>query len=66
MASLDNQAQVGGKSTSVGSACGFLVRVRWWHVVRELSRSLEHLALVVRAIGVLNLLGHGLYFVYGV
>lgn len=65
MASLDDQTQVRRKSTSVGSTSGLLVGVRSGHVIRELSRPLEHLTLVVGTVGVLDLLSHGLHLVGG-
>ena len=66
MTSLDDQTQVGRERTAVTSAGSLLVRVRSGHIVGELARALEHFALVVRTILVLNLLRHGLDLVDGV
>ncbi len=63
MASLDDQTEVGRESPSVAGTCGLFIRVRRGHVVGELSWTLEHLALIVRAVGVLDLLSHGLALV---
>ena len=66
MAGLDDQTQVRRECTTVASTSGLLVGVRGGHVVSELARALEHLALVVRAVLVLDLLGQGLDLVSGV
>ena len=66
MTSLDDQTQVRGKSTTVASTSSLLVGVGSGHVVGELARAHEHLALVVGPILVLDLLGHRLRLVYGV
>lgn len=66
VASLDDQAKVGRKSALVRGTGSLLVGVRWGHVIRELARALEHLALVVGAIGVLDLLCQRLDLIRGV
>ena len=66
MTSLDDQTQIGRERTAVTSAGSLLVRVRSGHIVGKLARALEHFALVVRTILVLNLLRHGLDLVDGV
>ena len=66
MASLDNQTEVGRERTLVASTRSLLVGVGGGHVVGELTRALEHLALVVGAVLVLDLLGHGLGLIDGV
>jgi hypothetical protein len=66
VASLDDQAKVGRKSALVRGTGGLLVGVRRRHVIRELARALEHLALVVGAIGVLDLLRQHLDLIRGV
>ena len=66
MTSLDDQTQVGRERTLVAGTRGLLVRVGSGHVVGKLTGALEHLALVIGAVLVLNLLGHGLGLVDGV
>ena len=66
MTGLDHQAQVRRARTAVAGTSSLLIGVRSGHVVRELSGTLEHLSLVVRAVLVLDFLGHGLDFVDGV
>jgi hypothetical protein len=66
MASFDNQAQVRGEGSSVSSPSGLLIGVWRWHVIRELSGALEHFALSVRPVGILNLLCHCPRLVSGV
>ena len=66
MTSFDNQAQVRRESTAVAGTSSLLIGVRRGEVVRELSWPLEHLSLVVGAILILDLLGHGLRLVHGV
>ena len=58
--SLGDERQVGRESTGVTRAGSLLVVVRAREVVRELAGALEHLSLVVRAVLVLDLLGHRL------
>ena len=66
MASLYNQTEVRREGAGVTGTSSLLIRVGRRHVVRELSWALEHLALVVGAVGVLDLLGHGLDLIGGV
>jgi hypothetical protein len=66
MASLGHKGEVRRERTSVGGACSLFVRVRRRHVIRELSRPLEHLALIIRAVSVLDLLSHRPRLVGGV
>ena len=66
VASLDNQAEVGREGTGVARTGSLLIRVRGRHVVRELSGTLEHLAVVVRTVLVLDLLRHCARLVRGV
>lgn len=65
MTSLDDQAKIRGKSTGVSSSRRLLIRIRSREVVGQLSRALEHLTLVVRAVVVLDLLSHSARFVGG-
>jgi hypothetical protein len=64
--SLDNQREIGGKSTAVARTSSLFVGVRSGHVVGKLSGSLEHLAFRVGTVGVLDLFGHGACLVNGV
>ena len=50
----------------VRSTGSLLVGVRRGHVIRELARALEHLAVVIGAVGVLDLLCHRLDLICGV
>mmetsp|Transcript_2844 Transcript_2844/g.4546 ORF Transcript_2844/g.4546 Transcript_2844/m.4546 type:complete len:280 (-) Transcript_2844:232-1071(-) len=58
VASLDDERQVGRQTAVVGVACLVLVHVGALDVIRELARSLEHGASVVRAIRVLLVGSH--------
>ena len=49
----------------VRSASGLLIGVRTWHVIRELARTLEHLALVIGPVGVLDLFCQCLNLIHG-
>jgi len=60
VASLGHERQVGREGTGVAGTGGLLVGVRARHVVGELARALEHRALRVGAVLVLDLLGHRL------
>lgn len=60
MTGLDDQTQVRRERTTVGSTGSLFIRVRRRHVVRKFSGTLEHLALVVRTVLVLDFLRHGL------
>lgn len=62
---LHNQAQVWGQCTSVAGTGSLFVGIRCRHVVRELSRTLEHLALVIRTIFVLDFFSQSLGFISG-
>ena len=64
--SFDDQTQVGRERALVGGTGGLLIGIRRRHVIRELARALEHLALVIGAIGVLDLLRQYLDLVRGV
>ena len=66
MTSLDNEGKIRGERAAVTRARSLLVGVGRGHVVGQLARALEHLALVVGAVGVLDLLGHRLDLIYGV
>jgi hypothetical protein len=66
MAGFDNQTKVWRERALVRGTSSLLIRVRWWHIVRELARALEHLALVIGTVGVLNFFGHDLDLVRGV
>ena len=66
MPSLDNKTQVRGEGTAIARARGLFIRVRRWEVVRELPGALEVLALVIRAIRVLDLFCQCARFVCGV
>ena len=66
MTGLDDETEVWRERAGVTGACGLLIRVRRRHVVGELSRALEHLALVVGTVSVLNLLGHRPRLIRGV
>jgi hypothetical protein len=66
VASLDDQTEVGRKSSLIRSTSSLIVGIRAGHVIRELPRALEHLALIIGAIGVFDLLGHRLYLIRGV
>jgi hypothetical protein len=66
MARLGHQTEVGRERAGVRRTRGLLVRVRRGEVVRELAGPLEHLAVVVRAVLVLDLLGHRARLVRGV
>lgn len=66
MTSFDNQTEVRGEGAAVAGTSSLLIGVRRGEVVRELSWSLEHLALVVWAILVLNLLGQSFYLIHSV
>lgn len=66
MARLDDQAEIRRKGARISSSSSLIVRVGPGHVVGGLAWPLEHLALVVGTILVLDFLSHGLDFVYGV
>ena len=66
MASLDDQTEIRREGTGVAGTGSLLIGVGRRHVVGELSWALEHLAFVVGAVSVLDLLGHGLDVVGGV
>ena len=66
VASLDDQTKVGRKGALVRGTGSLLVGVRRGHVIRELARALEHLALVIGAVGVLDLLRQRLDLIHGV
>lgn len=55
MSGLYDQGKVGGKRTTVAGTRSFFVRVRSGHIIRELSGSCEHFALIVGTVGVLDL-----------
>ena len=63
--SLHDQTQVRRKSTLVARTRGFFIRVGRGEIVGELARASEHLTLVVRAVLILDLLGHSLHLVNG-
>jgi len=63
MSGLDDQAEVRRESTTVARTCGLLVRIRSREIVGELPWTLEHLAIVIRSVGVLDLFGHGTRFI---
>lgn len=65
MASLDNQTQIRGKSTVVGSTGSLVVLVRSGDVVGELSRALLDITLVVGLAVILVLFGKGLGLIDG-
>lgn len=58
---LDHERKIGGEGSLVSSSGSLVVRVGGRKVVGELSRSLEHLSVVVGSVGVLVLLSHGLW-----
>ena len=60
MASLDDQTKVGRERALIRGTGSFLIGIRRRHVIRELAWALEHLALVIRAICVLDFLCHRL------
>ena len=62
---LDDQAKVGRKSTTIAGSGSLLVRVRSGEVVGKLSGALEHLALSVRSVGILDFLSHSADLVHG-
>jgi hypothetical protein len=66
MTGLGHEGQVGRESTTVCAASSLLIGVWGRHVIRELSRTLEHLSLVARAVLVLNFLGHSTRLIGGV
>ena len=63
--SLHDQTQVRRKSTLVARTRGFFIRVGRREIVGELARASENLTLVVRAVLILDLLGHSLHLVNG-
>jgi hypothetical protein len=66
MTSLDNQAKVGRKSTTIAGTSGFFIGVGRGEVIGKLARTFEHLAFVVGAILILELLSKGLDLIGGV
>lgn len=66
MTSLDDQAQVRRKCTRISGPCSLLIRVRRRQIIGELSWPLEHLANVVWAVFILDLLGQSFHLVDGV
>lgn len=60
MPGLADQAKVWGQGTGVSTPSGLLVGVGRGHVVGELAGALEHVAVTVGSVGVLDLLGHRL------
>lgn len=66
MTSLDDKAEVGGQSTRIAGAGSLLIGVRSGHIVGKLSRSLEHLSLVVGTIRVFDFFRHYPRFVRSV
>jgi len=66
VAGLDDQTKVGRKRALVRGTGSLLVGVRRGHVIRELARALEHLALVIGTVGVLDLLRQHLDLIRGV
>lgn len=65
MSGLDDQAEIRRESTTVARTRCLLVRVRSREVVGEFPWALEHLAIVVRAVGVLDLFSHRTRFLGG-
>ena len=57
MSGFGDQGKVGGKRTTVTSTRSFFIRIRSRHIIGEFSGSCEHFALVVGAVGVLDLFG---------
>lgn len=66
MASLDDQAQVRRERASIAGTGSLFIRVRRGHIIRELSRTLEHLSLIVGTILVFDLLGQTLDLIHSV
>jgi hypothetical protein len=56
MSGLGDQGQVRGKRATVAGTRSLFVGVRSGHIIGKLSRSCEHFALIVGAIGILDLL----------
>lgn len=56
MSSLDDQAEVGRKGTTVTGTSGLLVGVWGRQVIRKFSGSLEHLSMVIGTVGVFDFL----------
>ena len=50
----------------VGGTSSLIVGVSTRHVVRELARALEHLALVIRSVGVFDFFCHHFGLIHGV
>lgn len=66
VAGFDDQTQVWRKRTGVTCTGGLLVGVGRREIVRQLTRALEHLTIIVGPIGVLDLGSHRLSLVNGV
>jgi hypothetical protein len=66
VASLDDQTEVGRERSLVRGTGSLFIGVRRRHVIRELAGALEHLALIIGAVRVLDLLGQYLNLVRGV
>lgn len=56
MSSLDDQAEVRRKGTTVTSASGLLIWIWTGQIVGKFSRALEHLAIVVGTVGIFDFL----------
>ena len=56
MSSLDDQAEVGRKGTTVTGTSGLLIWVWGREVIRQFSGALEHLAIIIGAVGVFDFL----------
>jgi hypothetical protein len=65
VASLDDQTKVGRERALIRGTGSLLIGIRRWHVIRELAWALEHLALVIGAVCVLDFLCHRLDLIRG-
>ncbi len=66
MTGLDDQAEVRREGALVGGTRSLIVGVRRRHVVRQLARALEHLALVIGSVGVFDFLCHRFNLIHAV
>jgi hypothetical protein len=65
VASLDDQTKVGRKRALIRGTGSLLIGIRRGHVIRELAWALEHLALVIGTVCVLDFFCHRLDLIRG-
>lgn len=64
--SLDDQAEIRGQSTTIGSTSGLLVLISGWDIIGELSRAFLDFTLIIGFSVVLVFFGEGSHLISGV